>query len=134
MALDAANPDSDAAGAAHRDASLGIRIIKLRNERGWTQKELARRAGLRPARLSTLESGTKRPNLQEFARLAEVLDSSMDALWSGERHSPRPKTLELVQKLEELGSPEELAGLGRLLQILLLGYRAALGPASNRRS
>jgi len=129
MAPNAANLDSD---AARREASLGGRIGKLRSERGWTQRELARRAGLRPARLSTLESGTKRPNLEELARLAEVLDSSMDELWSGERHSPRPKTLELVQKLEELGSPEELAGLGRLLQILLLGYRAALSSASNR--
>ena len=132
MALDAANLNPEAAEAARQGASLGSRIVKLRTERGWTQRELARRAGLRPARLSTLESGTKRPNLEELARLAEVLDSRMDELWSGERTSPRPKTLELVQKLEELGSPEELAGLGRLLQILLLGYRAALSSASNR--
>jgi ribosome-binding protein aMBF1 (putative translation factor) len=39
-----------------RDLSLhfGVTITRLRNARGWKQNELARRAGLHPARLSRL--------------------------------------------------------------------------------
>lgn len=110
-------------------ADLGNRIIELRNRRGWNQKELARRAGLRAGRLSTLESGSKRPNLDEFARLADALDVSLDEMRSGERYVSKAVTLDLTRELEAFASPEELAGLGRLIQLLLLGYRATLGPA-----
>jgi transcriptional regulator with XRE-family HTH domain len=65
-------------------SDLGTRIVELRNQRGWTQKELARRAGMRAARLSTVESASKRPNLDEFVRLADALEVSLDALRSGE--------------------------------------------------
>lgn len=65
-------------------SDLGTRIVELRNQRGWTQKELARRAGMRAPRLSTLESGSKRPNLNEFARLADALEVSLDELRSSE--------------------------------------------------
>src|SRR5262245_38915547 len=65
-------------------SDLGTRIVELRHRRGWTQKELARRANMRASRLSTLECGSKRPNLSEFARLADALGVSLDELRSGE--------------------------------------------------
>jgi transcriptional regulator with XRE-family HTH domain len=110
-------------------SALGRRIVELRNRRGWNQKELARRARLRPARLSTLESGAKRPNVEELARLAEALGVSLDELWSGSPHTARAERLDLWRNLEDFASPEELAGLGRLLQILLVGYRAVVAAA-----
>lgn len=123
--------DLEATPHGTRVASLGSRIVELRNRRGWNQKELARRADLRPARLSTLELGVKRPRLEEFVRIADALEISLDELWSVKRQAPRPDTLDLIQELEGFASVEELAGLGRLLQILLLGFRAALGPRRN---
>ncbi|MFL6260382.1 MAG: helix-turn-helix domain-containing protein [Thermoanaerobaculia bacterium] len=110
-------------------SALGRRIVELRNRRGWNQKELARRARLRPARLSTLESGAKRPNVEELARLAEALGVSLDELWSGSPHPARAERLDLWRSLEDFASPEELAGLGRLLQVLLVGYRAVAAAA-----
>jgi transcriptional regulator with XRE-family HTH domain len=133
MAPQAAPLSADLPAAGNALASLGGRIVQLRNQRGWTQKELARRAGMRPARLSTLEAGSKKPNLPEFARLAEELGVGLDELWSGKRRLPRPETLEVWRELEELASPEELAGLGRLLQILIVGYRAAVAKARSAR-
>ena len=112
-------------------ATLGKRIVELRNRRGWNQKELARRARLRPARLSTLESGAKRPNVEELARLAESLGVKMDDLWSGSPRPARPERLDLWRELEDFASPEELAGLGRLLQILLVGYRAVVAAGKS---
>lgn len=113
-------------------ATLGRRIAELRNRRGWNQKELAGRAKLRPARLSTLESGAKRPNVEELARLAEALGVSLDELWSGSPHPARAERLDLWRELEDFASPEELAGLGRLLQIFLMGYRAVITAAPRR--
>ncbi len=121
--------DDRATEGAAGSTTLGKRILGLRTRRGWNQKELARRARLRPARLSTLESGAKRPNVEELARLAEALGVSLDELWSGSPHPARAERLDLWRELEDLASPEELAGLGRLLQILLEGYRAvAVSP------
>lgn len=117
-------------------SDLGTRIVELRNHRGWTQKELARRSGMRPSRLSTLESGSKRPNLNEFARLADALEVSLDELRLGEPRVARPAALDLARELEAFATPEELAGLGRLLQVLLVGYRAVLpqaGPPPSQR-
>jgi transcriptional regulator with XRE-family HTH domain len=105
---------------------IGPRILELRNRRGWNQRELARRAGLRPARLSQLEHGLKPPKLDEFVRLAEGLGVGLEELAFGERQ-PRSQALHLLQEVERLGTREEMFGLTRLLELLLLGYRAAVG-------
>lgn len=122
--------DQRATNEAFEAATLGARIVALRNGRGWNQKELSRRAGLRQARLSLFETGAKRPNLQEFARLAAALGVTLDELWSGSSHAAA-KALRLAfwQEVEDVASPEELAGLGRLLQVLLAGYRTVLSRA-----
>ncbi len=124
--------DYQATETAPVAATLGKRIAGLRNRLGWNQKELAGRARLRPARLSTLESGAKRPNVEELARLAEALGVSLDELWSGSPHPARAERLDLWRALEDFASPEELAGLGRLLQIFLVGYRAVITAAPRR--
>lgn len=124
--------DYQATETAPAAATLGRRIVGLRNRRGWNQKELAGRAKIRPARLSTLESGAKRPNVEELARLAEALGVSLDELWSGSPHPARAERIDLWRALEDFASPEELAGLGRLLQIFLMGYRAVIAAAPSR--
>jgi hypothetical protein len=60
---------------------------------------------------------------------AGALGVSLDELWSGSPHPARAERLDLWRSLEDLASPEELAGLGRLLQILLVGYRAVAATA-----
>lgn len=119
------NVDRDAAvddGAETAEiARIGPRIVEIRNQRGWSQRELGRRVGVRPARLSRLERAVKPPKLDELIRIAQALDVGLDQLVFGE--TPRPRMLELVRELETLGTPEEIAGLGRLLQLVLVGYR-----------
>ena len=39
---------------------IRVRLAELRKTRGWTQQELANRAGVRQATISELESGTKK--------------------------------------------------------------------------
>jgi transcriptional regulator with XRE-family HTH domain len=68
--------------------ALGNRIVELRRTRRWSQRELARRAGLRHVRLSKLENGHATPNLPELLRIAEALDAGLDELVRGRPASP----------------------------------------------
>lgn len=63
--------------------TLGSRIVELRRSRSWSQRELARRSGIRHVRLSKLENGHATPNLPELLRLAEALDAGLDELVRG---------------------------------------------------
>ena len=68
-----------AADKAH-DKALGLRIAKLRKERGFTQIELADKLGLVQAIVSDYERGRLRPHSGVLARLAETLQISADEL------------------------------------------------------
>jgi transcriptional regulator with XRE-family HTH domain len=86
---------------------------------------LARQTGLRPAQLSKIERSRKIPLLDEVVRIAQALGAGLDELVFG--RVPRPEMLHLLREVEALGSPEEIAGLSRILQLLLLGYKVAGG-------
>jgi transcriptional regulator with XRE-family HTH domain len=105
--------------------AVGSRIIDLRNRLGWTQRTLARQTGLRPAQLSKIERSRKIPLLEETVRIAQALGVGLEELVLGK--TPRPEMLQLLREVEAIGSPEEIAGLSRILQLLLLGYKAAGG-------
>ena len=60
--------DGDAAGR------LGLRIASLRVRAGWTQPELAARAGVSKATINKLERGvTKNPGVTTLAQVAKAL-------------------------------------------------------------
>jgi transcriptional regulator with XRE-family HTH domain len=78
---------------AHISNTVSSQIVKLREKAGWTQTELARRAGMRQSRISTLED----PNYENFEvktllRIAAAFDVALTvrfipyselARWSG---------------------------------------------------
>lgn len=49
-------------------------VIRLRTERGWTQKELAQRVGTRQANISRLENGLANPTFRFLQKLSEVFE------------------------------------------------------------
>lgn len=53
--------------------SLRDAVRFKRNDCGWSQRELAKFAGLSSAYVSALETGRIQPSLRAFARLAAVL-------------------------------------------------------------
>lgn len=106
-----------------RLAQLGPRVLELRNERGWNQKELAGRAGIHPTRLSRIERGVARPSLDELMGLADALGVRLDDLL-GRDGPPPARPSRLLHEFETFASPEERAGMAALLQLLLAGYRA----------
>lgn len=113
--------------------ALGFRIVERRNARGWKQRELARRTGIEPGRLSRIERGLASPNLDEIARLKDAIETSVDELLFGEAPAgPEGSLDELARDLDRLGSRGEIAILRRLLQLLILGYRQEKQPPPPR--
>jgi transcriptional regulator with XRE-family HTH domain len=61
--------------------ALGERLREVRERRGWSQHELARRSGVRQALISALETGKQTDTAASvLRRLARTLGVSMDYL------------------------------------------------------
>lgn len=58
-----------------RMSPIRLRVRELRNKRGWTQQQLAERAGVRRATISELESGRvpERVKLATLEKIARAL-------------------------------------------------------------
>ena len=66
-------------------AELGDRIWKLREARGWSQRELARRAGIASKSvISYYELGERHPTLENLVRIAKVFGVTTDYLLLGD--------------------------------------------------
>jgi transcriptional regulator with XRE-family HTH domain len=60
---------------------IGQRIREARSKRGWSQNELASRAGVKQPTLQRIEAGLRLdPSIRTIAALALALDSTIDAL------------------------------------------------------
>jgi transcriptional regulator with XRE-family HTH domain len=104
--------------------ALGSRIVERRSARGWKQRELARRTGIEPGRLSRIERGLAAPSLDEVARLKDAFGGSVDELLFGEAPAgPEGSLDQLARDIDRLGSRGEIAVLRRLFQLLVRGYR-----------
>jgi ribosome-binding protein aMBF1 (putative translation factor) len=53
--------------------ALVRQLIALREQRGWSQRELADRAGMKQPQLARLETGQVEPKLDTLQRLAEAM-------------------------------------------------------------
>ncbi len=64
-------------------SGLGARVRALRTARGWSQRELARRAGVSPRFLVQVEQGAGNLSLSRLAQLSEALEVSPVSLLRG---------------------------------------------------
>jgi transcriptional regulator with XRE-family HTH domain len=72
--------------------TLGEKLKALREARGWSQQELARRSGVRQALLSELELGKKEDTTgRNLRRLARALHVSVDYLVGMYNGPPDPR-------------------------------------------
>jgi DNA-binding XRE family transcriptional regulator len=58
---------------AYARASLARKLIAGRDKAGWSQAELARRAGVRPETVNRIEHGKNTPDEKTFAKLVNAL-------------------------------------------------------------
>jgi transcriptional regulator with XRE-family HTH domain len=89
--------------------ALGERIVRLRQRRGWSRVELARRLGVRRDRLAKWELGKNPPPLAMLAPLARALGMTVDELVTGE--PPAGDVLTAEQWKELAGHVEALRRL-----------------------
>lgn len=62
-------------------------LIELREQRGWSQRELAARAGMKQPQLARLESGQIEPKLDTLRRLGEAMNCRVRISFEPEDHS-----------------------------------------------
>lgn len=72
------SPESSAAYAAAKYAfELGERVRELREERGWSQKELASRTGMSQPAVARFEAGGTTPTLAVLDRMARAFEMNL---------------------------------------------------------
>ena len=107
--------------------ALGRRVRRLREQRGFSQAELALRSQISTQYLGEIERGRRDPSLSVAARLATSLDSSLDFLALGEADSPAG----IVSAWSRI--PEELRSLAlRVLWALSEPDERAARPEQRR--
>ena len=52
-------------------------LIELREKHGWSQRDLAERAGMKQPQLARLETGQVEPKLDTLQRLAKAMNSRL---------------------------------------------------------
>jgi len=70
------------------ESDLGRYVTQKRQEKGWSQRELGRRAGIRGATISKLEAGTTRPTNDTIVKVARALGEKEEALLRLAGHLP----------------------------------------------
>jgi HTH-type transcriptional regulator / antitoxin HipB len=71
LGVDRAHPAYDAARIAFE---LGVEVRTLREQRGWSQTELANRAGMTQSAMARFEAGGTVPTLPVLERIAAALE------------------------------------------------------------
>jgi len=106
--------------------SLGRRVLKLRNARGWSRAYVAKHAQVSYAFVQQLETGVRKdPGVKNFGAIATVLGVSVDSLLApegvdagGEDRSPSrplPARVEIDALLDDL-SADDLLAVRQLLE------------------
>ena len=57
---------------------IGLRVVTLRKMRGWSQQEMANRAGLQRTHVGRIETGRYAVTLETLQAIAEALDMTVD--------------------------------------------------------
>jgi len=85
-------------------ASLGERIKSRRQELGWTQDDLAGKAGISKGFLSDLENGKRSVGAETLLDLAGVLGLSLDFLMRGVASEEEQMQVEIPASLAKFAS------------------------------
>src|SRR3954468_21565679 len=97
-------------------AGVGERIKIRRAELGWTQDQLAQKAGISKSFLSDLENGKRSVSAENLLDIARALSLSLDYLMTGKASQEEPTEVALPASLAKFAAEERLS----LRQTLML--------------
>ena len=105
--------------------ALGLRIRRLRQERGWSQAQLGQKVQVHQKQISGYERGVHVPSTEVLIRMAELFNVSLDYLAFEDRGvfpGAEIGDLELLQKLEAIDklSEEDKATVKAVLDTFIL--------------
>ena len=90
------------------DDTLGLRLARIRKERGFTQVALAQRTGLTQVLVSDYERGRIRLSAEMAVRFAEALGISTDELLRPSKKdaasATQPPSLKILRRMERIES------------------------------
>jgi len=89
-------------------STVGERIKKRRTELGWTQDQLAQKAGISKSFLSDLENGKRSVSADNLLDIARVLNLSLDYLMKGEESETKPVEVQIPASLAAFAEEEGL--------------------------
>lgn len=93
---------------------FGLRIRQLREERGWSQKELGQRIGVSKQPVFSYEANVQMPPLERAKRIAEIFGVSLDYLvgWESDPslrlHNLTDRQREALFRFIEAFAPNQL--------------------------
>lgn len=94
-------------GYGMNTSSIGKRIRKYREEKGWRQEDFAEKTGLSVTYTGMIERGEKVPKLETFITIANALEVSADLLLADVLSTGYTvKSSEMTEKIASL-SPSE---------------------------
>ena len=88
-------------------SSIGKRIRKYREEKGWRQEDFAEKVGLSVTYTGMIERGEKVPKLETFITIANALEVSADLLLADVLTTGyNVKSSEITEKISSLSTSE----------------------------
>lgn len=118
---------------------LGLRIKQLRKQSKWTQKELAAKIDVRFPQLNKYECGLHAPPVEKLVKIAEVFDTTVDFLLTGNRSEQRPlhnlRLLERFRAMEEFNAEDQEAVI-KLIDAMIVKNKVegAINPFAQKAS
>lgn len=67
--------------------TLGKRIAQLREQNNWSQEEFGAKIGKSRSAVSLWEAGTRNPDIEILAEIAQIFEVSTDYLLKGTEHA-----------------------------------------------
>lgn len=68
---------------------LARNVLRMRVQRGWTQKELAEHAGISQPRIAEIESARSNPRVDTLDKIARALNVQVSSLFHHREHGSR---------------------------------------------
>ena len=97
-------------------STVGERIKARREELGWTQDDMATKAGISKSFLSDIENGKRNIGADKLLDIARALSLSLDFLMTGKASKEQPTEVSIPASLAKFAAEERLS----LRQTLML--------------